>query len=62
MDKQTKHNLAEVLFALSVVAVLFAAWSYLASDIWLASTQWLEVGMILGIYATYLEIKEPTKK
>lgn len=62
MDNSTKQTLAEVLFALSVVAVLFAAWSYLSEDIWLASSQWVEVGTVCGIWATYLHIKGPEKK
>lgn len=62
MDKATKHTLAEVLFAGSIVCALLAAWSYLVSDIWLASSQWLQMAAVLGIYATYMEIKEPTTR
>ncbi len=62
MDKHTKHTLAEVLFSLSVVSVLLAAWSYLSSDVWLASAQWVQVATVLGVYAIYLHIKEPTQK
>lgn len=56
MDKNTKNNVAEVLLALSIVAVLFSIYSYAAKDIWLASSQWIQVAAVLGIYAVYLHI------
>ncbi len=63
MDKQTKHTFAEVLFSLSVIAVILAAWSYLSdSAVWLASSQWVQVAAVLGIYAVYMEVKDSVKK
>lgn len=62
MDKYTKSVIADVLFSFSIIAALLAAWSYFYGDIWLASTQWVLLATILGVYAIYVEVKQTSKK
>ena len=47
------------IFYASFLPVVFAAYSaFSGSDLWLASTQWLEVTMVLVLYALYLKHAE----
>jgi len=39
----------------AAVSVLLAGIGYLGTDIWLASTQWLLVGALLGLFGVYLK-------
>jgi hypothetical protein len=41
------------LISLALLAVLAATWGFACRDIWLASTQWLLVATVLGIFALY---------
>lgn len=45
----------DVLVGLSVIALILSIIGAFGTDIWLASTQWLLVAIILGIYALYLK-------
>jgi hypothetical protein len=50
---------ADWLFYLSIVGVILAAYgAFAASDLWLAPTQWLEVSMVIILYALYLKHAE----
>lgn len=50
---------ADWVFYLSFVGVLFAAYgAFAGSDLWLAPTQWLEVALVLVVYALYLKHAE----
>lgn len=51
-----KHGYDDLLVGFSVIAVIFAAIGYYGYDIGLASTQWLLVAAVLGIWALYLKI------
>jgi len=62
MDRQTQSTIADVLFSISIVCALLAAWCYLYQDLWLASSQWVQIAAVLGIYATYVEIKDAKKR
>jgi fatty acid desaturase len=42
---------------LALVAVLAAAWGFWYSDLWLASTQWLLVGIILAAFGLYARME-----
>lgn len=42
---------------LSLVAIVAAAWGFLFSDIWLASTQWLLVGIVLAAFGLYAKME-----
>lgn len=46
---------SQVLMAGGVVGVLLAGLGYLGTDIWLASTQWLLVAGVLGVFGLYLK-------
>jgi hypothetical protein len=55
-------KMPDILVALSIVAVLVAAYDNLSkTDIMnLAGTQWILIGIVLGIYAMYLKMREKT--
>jgi hypothetical protein len=54
MKEMAKY--ADYLFYLSFVSVIFAAYgAFSGSDLWLASTQWLAVTMVIILYALYLK-------
>lgn len=56
---EKKENIyPRVLMAGSLASVLLAAIGYLGIDIWLASTQWLLVGVILALFGIYLKLDE----
>lgn len=46
-----------VLIVLSIVAAVLALIGAAGTDLWLASTQWLIVAVILGVYAIYAKTK-----
>jgi len=48
---------SQVLKATSVVCVLLAGWGFAQGDVWLASTQWLLIALVLGVWAIYLKIE-----
>ncbi len=43
---------------LSLLAVVAAAWGFLASDFWLASTQWLLVAITLAAFGLYVRMEK----
>lgn len=47
----------KITFYLSVTAVGLAALGALGLNLWLASTQWMIIGAVLGIWAIYLKEK-----
>lgn len=50
---------ADWLFYASFVPVVLAAYgAFAGSDLWLAPTQWLEVTMVIVLYALYLKHAE----
>lgn len=52
---------ADYIFYFSLLGVVFATYgAFAGSDVWLAPTQWLEVSLVLVVYALYL--KHPSKK
>jgi hypothetical protein len=56
--KLNKKNLTEYSHYLiygSVASIIFAAIGWLGPDIWLASTQWLLVALVLAVYAIYIQ-------
>jgi hypothetical protein len=54
--KNTKLSLSKYLMYGSVFAVLFAVEGWLGPDIWLASTQWLLVALVLVAFGIYLKM------
>lgn len=55
MDKKAW---ARYLMVGSLVAVVLAAIGWLGSDVWLASTQWLLVAIVLGVYSLWLKVEK----
>jgi hypothetical protein len=54
--KKGKAALSTYLMYGAVIAVLFAAEGWIAPDIWLASTQWLLVALVLAAFGIYLKL------
>jgi hypothetical protein len=55
-DKKGKTSLAKYLMYLAVLSVLLAAEGWIGPDIWLASTQWLLVALVLAAFGIYLKL------
>ncbi|MBM3205479.1 hypothetical protein FJZ41_01345 [Candidatus Shapirobacteria bacterium] len=55
--KANWRPLSKVLMVLALLAVVAAAWGFLFSDLWLASTQWLLVGIILVAFGLYARME-----
>lgn len=54
-----KSKIAEVLMFFSVVAVLVSgAVSFWQLNFWLAGTQWILIGIVLGMYSIFLKMRE----
>lgn len=52
---QNKKTLSTAAIVLSVAAIIMAAVVNITqADIWLAGTQWVLIGIVLAIYAIYL--------
>jgi uncharacterized membrane protein len=55
MAKKDMKMSAQILMTGSLISVVFAGIGYLGTDIWLASTQWLLVAVVLGLFGVYLK-------
>jgi hypothetical protein len=56
LSKGNKAMLSQVMVAGSVIAVLLSAVGWLGPDIWLASTQWLLVALVMTAFGIYLKL------
>jgi hypothetical protein len=54
--KKDKNRVSKYMSYGAVIAVLFAAEGWLGPDIWLASTQWLLVALVLIAFGIYLKL------
>lgn len=61
MRNKDKFMLGKVLIFLSVVTTVLALMGALGSDIWLASTQWLLVGLTLAVWGVFVLIEAQFK-
>jgi len=52
------QKISKVLMVLSLVAVVAAAWGFLFSDVWLASTQWLLIAIVLAAFSLYTRMEK----
>lgn len=50
-------NMGDLLIGASVVAVILSVIGAFGTDIWLASTQWILIAAVLGIYALYSKMR-----
>lgn len=56
--KKNWRLVSKVLIILALVAVAAAAWGFLFSDIWLASTQWLLIAIVLAAFGLYARMEK----
>ena len=56
--KKNWRLVSQILIILALGAVLAAAWGFLFSDIWLASTQWLLVAVVLAAFGLYARMEK----
>jgi len=56
MDKKDIRLVSQILMGAAALAVAFSGLGYLGTDIWLASTQWLLVAIILALFGVYLRL------
>ena len=54
--KKSRESLSKYFMYGAVIAVVFAAIGWLGPDIWLASTQWLLVTLVLAAFGIYLKL------
>ena len=57
MRSKDRLATAKLLGYLSVVAVILAFIGSMGTDLWLASTQWLLVGLTLAVWAVFMLIE-----
>ena len=55
--KANWRPISKVLMVLALLAVVASAWGFLVSDLWLASTQWLLVGVVLAAFGLYAKME-----
>ncbi len=55
MVKSDMQMYSKVLMGGSLVAVFLSGLGYFGLDLWLASTQWLLVAAVLGLFGVYLK-------
>ena len=55
MTKKDTKMASQILMTGSLVSVFFAGIGYLGTDIWLASTQWLLVAGVFGLFGVYFK-------
>lgn len=56
LDKKKKTTLTKYLTWGALLAVLLAGEGWVGPDIWLASTQWLLVALVLIAFSIYLKL------
>ena len=56
--KKNWRLVSKVLVILSLLAVAAASWGFLFSDIWLASTQWLLIAIVLAAFGLYARMEK----
>jgi hypothetical protein len=55
--KSFLRDISGSLMKLAFLAVLAAAWGFARGDLWLASTQWLLVAAVLGVFGLYARLE-----
>lgn len=49
---------SDIFFIMSVAAVLMAILSWAIAPMWLAATQWVLIGVMVGIWGLYLRLRD----
>lgn len=57
MKKKDMKLSSQVLMGGAVISILLAGIGYLGTDIWLASTQWLLVAVVLALFGVYTRLE-----
>lgn len=57
LKKKEWRKLSCGLMTAAFLAVSAAAWGFLVTDVWLASTQWLLVAAVLGVFGLYTRME-----
>lgn len=52
-----KAQLVKISIILSLVSAVLAGWGFLVGDFWLASTQWLLMASVLGVWSVWMKMK-----
>jgi hypothetical protein len=55
LSKKDSMMYSQLLMGGALLAVVLAGLGYLGTDIWLASTQWLLVTVVLSLFGIYLK-------
>jgi hypothetical protein len=58
VKKDDLLTISNAFVAFSVVSVVFATWSFMVGDFWLASTQWLLVATVTGLWSIWAKLHE----
>lgn len=61
MRNKDKLALGKTLLYLSMISAILAFIGALGTDLWLASTQWLLVGLTLAVWSVYVLIEAQFK-
>jgi len=56
VKKKDLKQISDYLMAGAVMAILLAGVGYIGFDIWLASTQWLLVALVLALFGVYFKL------
>jgi len=57
MKKKDLKLASQILMGGAIISVLLAGLGYLGTDIWLASTQWLLVAVVLALFGVYSKME-----
>ena len=57
MREKDKLASAKILECLSLASVVMATIGAVSNDIWLASTQWLLVAIVLGVWGVFVLVE-----
>jgi len=55
--KKDLKLISQVLVGGAIISVILAGIGYLGTDIWLASTQWLLVAVVLALFGVYAKLE-----
>jgi len=53
MKKKDWAQISQILMGGAVISVILSGIGYTGTDIWLASTQWLLVAVVLALFGVY---------
>lgn len=58
MSLKDFEALSGLLMLGSLGSVVLGVVSYMGQDVWLASTQWMLLAVVFGVYAVYLKLND----